>query len=189
MRRAIAGLLLIALSAVAQEEKKSAEEAMIDFYVEAARPVEEHKRLAELVGPWKVTTRLWFDPAGAPKVASGTGTGKMILGGRFLSLEADVKGDLPSQSLSILGFDRRTNEYTLVGYDTLGTYYITAAGKYDPAEKGVVLRGSYAQPPTNEQVQYRFVWTASSPKEHLLTLYFLTGGKDVRVAETRFARE
>ena len=188
MRRVVLALMLAALPLAAQE-KKSAEQAMIDFYVDAAKPVAEHERLAALSGPWKVTTKLWFDPAGEPKVAKGTGKGKMILGGRFLSFEADVKGDLGSQSLSIFGFDRRTGEYTMVGYDTLGTYYITAAGKYEPAEKAVVLRGSYAQPPTGENVSYRFVWTTPAPKEHVLTLYFLTGGKDVRVAETTFAKD
>ncbi len=190
MKRMIVGVLLIAMSATAQDaaKKKAEEEAVMAFYIESAKPVAEHTRLAELTGPWKVTTRLWFGD-GEPQIASGTGTGTMILGGRFLELTADVKGGaMMQESLTIFGFDRRTSEYTMVGFDTLGTYYITAAGKHDDARKGIVLRGSYAQPPNMQQQAYHFVWTKPSEKEHLLTLYFTMDGKDVRVAETRMTR-
>lgn len=144
MKRMLAVLFIIAASVAAQETKKSEAEAMMDYYIDAAKPVEEHKRLAELTGPWKVTTRLWFEPAGEPQVASGTGTGRAILGGRFVVIDADVKGAMGTESMTIFGFDRRTNDYTMIGLDTLGTYWISAAGKYDGARKGVILDGSYA---------------------------------------------
>jgi hypothetical protein len=186
----IVGLLLIAMSAGAQDaaKKKADEDATMAYYVDAAKTVVEHARIAELSGPWKVTTKLWFDPSGEPQTSSGTGSGKLILGGRFLEMTTDTKGAFDSESLTIYGFDRRTSEYTMVGFDTLGTYSITAAGKHDEAQKGVVLQGSYAQPPNMQQQKYHFVWTKPSDKEHLFTLYFAIDGKDVRVAETRFTR-
>lgn len=193
-KRMIAGLLLIALtsamSALAQDDaakKKAEEDAMMAYYVESAKPVAEHARLAELTGPWKVTTKLWFG-SGEPQTVTGTGSGRLILGGRFVELLADTKGAFDQEALTIFGFDRRTSDYTMVGFDTLGTYYITAAGKYDEAQKGVVLHGSYAQPPNLQQQKYHFVWTRPSEKEHVMTLYFAMDGKDVRVAETRFVR-
>lgn len=182
MKTMLMVLLLCASPLAAQEA--------LDFYIENARPVAEHKRLAQLVGPWKVTTKLWFDPAEEPKTATGKGTGKMILGGRFLQLDTSVKGGgIDSEALTIFGFDRRTSEFTLIGFDTLGTYYITAAGKPDETRNGIVLAGSYLQPPSNTEQKYSFVWTTPSEREHLLILYFVIGGKDVRVAETRLVRE
>jgi hypothetical protein len=190
MKRIIVALLFATVAVAQEKEKpKSATEQMMDFYIESAKPVAEHERLSALTGPWKVTTTLWFDPAGEPQRSAGTATGKMILGGRFLQIDADTKGAFGSESLTIIGFDRRTSEYTLVGFDTLGTYWISAAGKYDQAEKGVVLAGSYAQPPSGQMQAYRFVWTTPHEREHLLTLYFAMGGKDVRVAETRYTRK
>lgn len=41
-------------------------------------------------------------------------------------------GEPTVEVLSIYGFDRRTNEYTVVGFDTMGTYYVTAAGTREP---------------------------------------------------------
>jgi hypothetical protein len=179
-------LFVLAMPALAQEApKKPSDEEMLAYYIETARPVEQHQRLVDLAGDWNVTTKLWFDPAGQPKVATGKGKGKMILGGRFVSVETDLGGDLPSQALTIFGFDRRTNEYTLVGFDTLGTYYIDAAGKTEGGK--VVLNGSYAQPPAGNLQKYRFVWTRSAGGE-LLTLYFDMAGKDVKVAETILTR-
>lgn len=188
MKRMLTALLILALAvpALAQDaKKKTAEEEMMEYYIETAKPVAQHQRLADLTGDWNVTTKLWFDPAGQPKVATGKGKGRLILGGRFAVVETDLGGELPSQSMTIFGFDRRTDEYTLVGLDTLGTYWIDAAGK--AAGEKIVLDGSYAQPPKNEQQKYRFVWTRSANGE-LMTLYFLTGGQDVKVAETAFTR-
>lgn len=189
MKRVLIALLLCTSAALAQENKQSQADAVMAGYIEAAKPVAEHRRLMELVGPWKVTTTLWFDPAAAPQVSAGSGTGRMILGGRFLQLDTTVSGAIPADHLTIFGFDRRTNDYTLVGFDTLGTYYITAAGKHDEARNGIVFHGSYLQPPAGTEQKYHFVWQTLSSREHVLTLYFAIGGKDVRVAETRLERK
>jgi Protein of unknown function (DUF1579) len=180
MKRAWLVLLLVALPLSADDP--------LDFYVENAKPVAEHKTIAELAGPWKVTTTLWFDPNGAPKVGKGEGAGRIILGGRFVELDTKVSGDFPSHSIHIFGFDRRTSEFTLIGLDDLATYSITAAGKRDAAKNAIVLDGSYKQPQDGKDQSYRFVWTRPAANEHLLTLYFIVGGKDVRVAETRLVR-
>lgn len=129
--------------------------------------------------------KLWFNPAEPPRVASGTATGRFILGGRFLQLDSRVKGGgIGADSVTIFGFDRRTNDYTMIGLDTLGTYYITAAGKYDDAAKGIVLDGSYAMPPSGHDQKYRFTWRDDLSDEHVLLLHFdVPGGKPMLVAE------
>jgi hypothetical protein len=189
MKKLLVILVLTALTVTAQEaeKKKSEGEAMMEYYIEQAKPVDDHKRLAELAGPWKVTSTMWFGDMTTN--SSGTASGKMILGGRFLELGANMKGELDAEFLTLMGFDRRTGEYTMIGLDTVGTYYITAAGKYDAAKKAITLHGSYAQPPSGAMQTYYFVWTNPNPREHLMTLYFTTDGKDVRVAETKYTRD
>lgn len=188
MKKLLVALVLTALTVSAQEApKKSEAEAMMEYYIEQAKPVKEHDRLAALAGPWKIASTLWFGDT--PTTSTGTASGQMILGGRFLELDARIAGELSGEMLTLMGFDRRTSEYTMIGLDTLGTYYITAAGKYDEAKKAVVLQGSYAQPPSGEMQKYSFVWTNPTPREHVMNLYFTIGGKDVRVAETRYTRE
>jgi Protein of unknown function (DUF1579) len=164
-------------------------DAMLAAYDAASKPVAAHKRLLELTGNWKMEVRLWFDPSQPPQVYPGTATGKMILGGRFLRMSAMSKGKLPVESLGIWGFDTRTSEYTMTGYDTMSTYSISAAGKYDPARKAIVLEGSFLQPPENLPQKYRFLLTSSKSNERLLTLLFLMpNGKELKVAETCYTR-
>ena len=191
MKRFALVLLMAATAVTAQDTtKKSATDAMMEMYVELAKPVDSHARLSALAGRWNMTTRLWFDPKDEPRVATGTATGKMILGGRFLQLDATVKGGgIDSDSLTILGFDRRTSDYTMIGLDTLGTYYITAAGKHDDGKKTMTLSGSYAQPPTGQEQKYRFALKQVSADEHVWDLFFaMPDGKEMLVAQTTLRR-
>jgi len=188
MKKLLVALILTALTVSAQDPpKKSEADAMMEYYIDQAKPVKEHERVAALAGPWKTTSTFWF--GGDAMTSSGSGSGQMILGGRFLKLDAHTTGQYSTEYLTMLGYDRRTGEYTMVGFDTLGTYYITAAGKYDEAKKAVVLHGSYLQPPANQEQKYYFVWTTPNPREHVMNLYFTMGGKDVRIAETKYTRE
>jgi hypothetical protein len=179
-------LVIVALCSATAAYGQSADDVM-SMYREMARPVAGHDKLKTLAGKWTVTTKAWFGPDTPPKTATGTGTGRMILGDRFLQLDTSVKGAMGGDAMTVMGFDRRTDDYTMVGFDTLGTYFITAAGK--AGEGGIVLAGTYLQPPTNREQKYRFVWTSPSAAEHQLTLYFATpDGKEMLVAQTTLTR-
>jgi hypothetical protein len=190
-------ILVMALSVVAaraaEAPKKQAPlpspDAMLAAYDAASKPVAAHKKLLELTGSWTMEVKLWLDPSQPPQIYPGAATGRMILGGRFLQMSAMAKGKLPVESLGIWGFDTRTSQYTMTGYDTMGTYSISAAGKYDPAKKAIVLEGSYLAPPENLPQKYRFLLTSPKSNERLLTLLFLMpNGTEVKVAETRYTR-
>ena len=189
MKHLIVVLLAVAaaLVAFAEEPKKPSSDEMMAMYMDMAKPVAGHDRLRSLAGRWNMTLKLWMDPSEPPQEFAGTAAGKMVLGGRFLQLDGKTTGNLESESLTLMGFDRRTDDYTLVGYDTLGTYYITAAGK--PGTEGVVLHGSYLQPPHGGEQKYRFVWKSPSADSHTMELFFvMPDGKEVRVAETVYRR-
>jgi hypothetical protein len=108
----------------------------------------EHKVLAALEGRWSldIAYNMGGPQAGSMK-AKGTATNRMILGGRFLSCEGASDnpagpgfGDSRLEYLTLYGFDRRTKEYTTVGFDTMGTYWVSAAGPMT-ADKTIVMSG------------------------------------------------
>jgi len=108
--------------------------------LEEMRPTTEHQELAKLAGRWN--QEVTWSMGGPPVKATGIVTNRMILGGRFLVSEGTSNnpigfGDTTIELMTIYGFDRRTRDYTIVGYDSFGTYYVTAAGKKTPA--GLVL--------------------------------------------------
>lgn len=175
-------ILVIATSAVAQQQGSVDE--MMASYAEMSKPVPEHRRLEARAGKLDVTTKLWLDPTRPPVVFRGSGEAKMILGGRFLQVTTKLHGKTSAEALQLFGFDTRTNEYTLTGFDTLGTYAISAAGKYDETQNAMILAGSYLEPPTNEERKYRFVM-----KGDVFSLYFaMPDGKEMLVAETTYRK-
>lgn len=132
-----AAFTLVAASAVAQTQPTPEQLAAM---TEQMRPTTEHRELAQLVGRWN--QEVTWTMGGPPVKATGIVTNRMVLGGRFLMSAGSAKntlgfGDPTVELLTIYGFDRRTGDYTIVGYDTFGTYYVTAAGKKTPA--GMVL--------------------------------------------------
>lgn len=138
----LVGLLWSAIPAAAQT--RPSPEA-IQKMLEPMKPVAEHQELAALAGRW--TQEVTYSMGGPPMKSSGTVTNRMILGGRFLISEGSSAnpagpgiGDPTLETMSIYGFDRRTKEFTIVHLDTMGTYYVTAAGnKNEP--RTVVMRG------------------------------------------------
>ena len=124
------------------EQKKAMQQAML----EKMQPAAEHKTLAALEGKWSMDV-LYRMGDGPTMKARGVATNRMILGGRFLESRATSNnpagsgpGDPNVESLTIYGFDRRTGDYTIVGFDTMGTYWVSAAGKMAEG-KSIVMSG------------------------------------------------
>jgi hypothetical protein len=132
------------LSAQQQPPKPTPEQ--IQAMLAEMGPAPEHRVLASLEGKW--TLDITYNMGGPkPMKARGTATSRMILGGRFLMSEgvsdnpagADV-GGAKVEMVTIYGFDRRTKEYTTIGLDTMGTYWVTAAGLMK-SDKTIVMAG------------------------------------------------
>lgn len=121
----------------------STEQAKLMEYMQLAQPGPEHAELAKLEGTWDLEVSYWMKPGTEATVMNATGTNKLILGGRFLEMSSDGSFmGMPFQSMYILGFDRRNNEYIASGYDTQGTYSIHASGKKLEDGKTIRVSGS-----------------------------------------------
>lgn len=168
-----------------EEMQKMQEQAMAEM-----APVKEHERLAGLAGSWKM--KVSFNPEpGAPKITSeGKAEAKMVLGGRFLKLESsgEMMG-IPVESLTMFGFDRRFGKYTLVGYDTMGTYYVEAAGAFDEATSSMTLSGTNYETTLKQDLPFRFVVKLVGSDEWHQTLVFdMPGMGEMTVVEIVYTR-
>lgn len=112
--------------------------------MEQGQPGAPHRELAALEGRW--TQDVTYNTGAKPVKGRGTTTNRMILGGRFLvsehtsTIAAGAMGDVTMEAMSIYGFDRRTNEHTIIELDTMGTYWVTAAGAARE-DKSIVMSG------------------------------------------------
>ena len=181
----LATLGAVAGSLAAQEPPDSAQVAQAALLAELATPGPEHRRLAGLEGAWDVEVRIPSAGTSAP----GRATNRMILGGRFLTTRVTATiGGVATESLTIIGFDRGPGVYTAVGFDTFGTFYVTAAGPWDAERNRVVMRGAYDDPVTGHQHDYEFLLTFDSPDHFTWTVVFLEGGQRMPVAEVDYRR-
>jgi len=141
---------------VAMDSAKQAE--MMAMFMQMAQPGEEHKKLEPLAGTWDVEIKMWSQPGAEPMLFKGRGTSRMILGSRFLeSRSTSGEGEMYTEALTILGYDKRHKKYTSVGYDTWGTYYVAATGEYDPKTNSVVMGGEDYDPTTKFTQKWDFV--------------------------------
>ncbi|MBI4881988.1 MAG: DUF1579 domain-containing protein [Planctomycetes bacterium] len=140
--------------------------------MELAQPGEEHELLATLAGEWEMSYSMWMEPGGEAMQSRGEGTARMILGGRFLELQSTgLMMGMKTESLQILGFDRRHGEFTAVGFDTMGTYYVTARGAASPDAKFISMSGTDEDPQLGRQV-YRFEIEIKSADEYVFSVVF-----------------
>jgi hypothetical protein len=134
-----AAALGFAQPALAQDLDPAELEALMTRSMELAEPGPEHERLAAMVGEWDVQLTMWAERGAEPVVLEATAEAHLILGGRFLMQTTTIpEGYFAAESISILGFDRRSEEFTLLGLDTGGTYWVSAQGPLVSANEAVL---------------------------------------------------
>lgn len=183
-------LCALALAAPAQEPKKQSDaEKQMAAEMAMGEPAPEHARLAALEGKWNVTARWWPAPGKQPMEFGGTAVNHMILGGRFLESRTVTKSDATYESLAVFGFDRRKGEYTMVGFDSMGTYSITAAGVWDEKTSSIALSGAEAEPGAKSAMRYRMRIRAVTKDEYRMTMsFFLPDGTEWTAVESIYTR-
>jgi hypothetical protein len=180
--RTMLPLLLVLACPLAAQRPDSAQIARI---MAMAQPGPEHQRLAALAGAWDVS----FTSSMPGMAFTAVAHNDLILGGRFLSSRIGDEADgMGFKALTILGFDRGPGVYTAVGFDTLGTFYVTGAGPWDEANKRAVLAGSYDDPVTGHAHVYEFVWTVHSNDHYTWAIVFIEGDQRMTVMEGDYRR-
>jgi len=177
---AVAAALLVTLPALAEEESvprqatpDPSEAERMALMMELGKPGPEHEMLASLAGTWQETVKMWAAPGMEPMTASGRCTNRMILGGRFLRSECRSEdGPIRVESLILYGFDRRRGEYTMVGYDTMGTYYITADGPWDEEREAIVMSGEDEDPVAGFVQRYDLVLRPDGDDRYITEVIF-----------------
>jgi hypothetical protein len=153
---------MLAGAALVQDEDqppRSAAEVQ-RLMLEAAQPGAEHELIARYCGDFDEEITFWMQPGAQPLKLKGSSEHEMVLGGRFrLSRAASEFMGSRTESMSMLGFDRRHEEFTLVSFDTAGTYWVSAQGPYDAETRTARMHGTDDDPIGGVVQDYDFVMT------------------------------
>jgi hypothetical protein len=188
-----AGVLLPAAAAAQEMPSPERVQELMALSMELAEPGPEHARFADMVGSWDMAMTMWPQPGADPIEVAGTAESELRLGGRYLFTSTTIPtGFFAGESLSILGFDRRSEQYTLIGLDTVGTYWVTAQGPMGDDGRAV-LSGEDFDPVFDGTQLYDFVLSWPDDDTFVSELIFKdefhTGGGEpfrmLRIVSTR----
>ena len=118
---------------------------MMKQMMELAKLNENHKLLAEFVGNWTYTVKMWMAPGAPPSESKGTAVSKAIMDGRYFVTEntgtfkmpgADGKmKEMNFKGIATDGYDNAKKKFVSSWVDSMGTGIYLMEGSYDAASK------------------------------------------------------
>jgi len=168
----------------------SAQEMNMEEAMKLATPGPQHKLLNDMVG--KFTQKIKFNYApGQSMEGDGAGTTESIIGGRFIQIKSvgKVMG-METEVMTIMGYDRRKNKYTLFSIDGMGTYSVSAEGDYDEATKLMTLKGTEEDPTMKMKMDFKFIFDLSNSNERKMDIVFINpDGSENKMVEVIYTKE
>lgn len=161
--------------------------------MEAGIPGEMHAWLAEGVGVWEGTSKMWMGPDTEPVVSECTSTVTTMLDGRFIQCEiaGDMPGMGPFNGFGVYGFDNVSQQFQSTWMDNCGTGMMTGTGELSSDKKTLTWTFTYNCPMTKKPTIMREVERRTSKDSMTLEMYGTPphGGKEYKMMEITFTRK
>ena len=188
-----AALLLLVAPAFGQrasEEMTPDEQAMMEAYMMAGTPGEQHKVLASQVGEYTTVARSWSAPDAPPVEEKGTATRTMILDGRVMveTYHGTMMG-APFTGQAMTGYDNVSGKYWATWIDSMSTGIMMMQGTCD-TDMACTFTGTYNDPITKGPVQMTMSSRWTSPTTEVMEM---TGpgpdGKETKMMELTYKKQ
>jgi len=166
-----AALLFLAAPAVAQDPEMSPEAAAeMAAWQAYMTPGEQHQELAQGAGEWNHELTFWMEPEAPPQQATSTSTTASVLGGRYLVEEmSGTMMGMPFEGRGTYGYDNAKDQYFMSWIDNMGTGVMMGWGTAEGDK--VTYTGTFVDPATGEDKQFRTVVTEVDPDHMIMEMY------------------
>lgn len=173
---------------------------MMAQMMELAKPGENHKLLADLVGTWNYTVKMWMspDPDAKPTESKGVAVRKAAMDGRYFIVDVTGKMQMPGKDgkpkemtfkgMGTDGYDNVKKKFVSSWIDNMGTGIMNAEGTYDPAAKAFTYTSEYEQIP-GMVTKIREVIKITDKDHHTFEWYEDHGGKETKTMEINYTRK
>jgi len=130
MTIAAAGLALLAggwMSVQPEGMEMPDMDQMMAMFEAASKPdADQHAMLKKMAGDWTITAKFKMDPNSPPEVSKGTSKNTLVLGGRQLMAEVDMKMMFMGEEreftgVGMMGYNKSTKEFENIWTDTMST--------------------------------------------------------------------
>lgn len=153
-----------------------------------AAPGPEHKALAESVGTWTTTSKMWMEPGKPPMESTGSEEVKSVLGGRFFTMHftGNMMGK-PFEGMGMEGYDNTKKKYVMTWADSMGTMIIYAEGTGDAKQR--TFTGEETMP-NGQKRPFKWVVKADSKDKHTMEMWAPgPDGKEAKEMEIVYTRK
>jgi hypothetical protein len=173
---------------------------MMTQMMELSKLNENHKLLANLVGTWGYTVKMWMnpDPNAKPEQSKGTAVRKSMMDGRFFVVDVTGKMEMPGadgkkkemtfKGMGIDGYDNVKKKFVGTWMDNMGTGVMMSEGDYDPATKTFTYASEYEAIP-GMKTKIREVVKIVDKDHHTFEWYEDRGGKEAKTMEISYTRK
>lgn len=156
---------------------------------EASLASGRHRQLAQMVGDWEGSFRLWFTPDELACEAPQRGRIRSALGGRFLIHEYESRyNDEPIEGVVMYGYHLDDERWESAWVESFGTgtsiMFSTGTGASGPD-----MQGTYGDGQGGPRWGWRTTLEQPDPDTLLITMFNISPqGEEARAVETRYAR-
>jgi hypothetical protein len=175
----VAGVCFVGSFSIA-DDKKPADAAaggmdpkMMEAWMKASTPGEQHKHLAQMVGQFKYVSKWRMDPKAPWDESQGTYDGEMILGGRFLAY--NVSGPMMGETfegMGCLGYDNIQGKYVSGWIDNMTTSMMYMMGSGSADGKTITLEGDMPDMMNpGKTCHHKIVYTIKSNDEFTMQMW------------------
>lgn len=168
-------------------------EADMQACIAAGTPGPEHQKLAQCVGVWQGTNKMWMAPDTQPAEGTVKTNITTIMDGRFVKCE--VSGECPTMGpfsgLGIYGFDNVTKTYQATWIDNMGTTQMTGKGEASTDGKTITWTYHYTCPVSKKPTTMREVHTKTGADTEKMEIFGVEpkSGKEFKMMEASLTRK
>jgi len=168
------------------------QQEMMQKFMAAGTPGENHKLLASRVGKWNGAGKMWWTPDSPPEESNFTADVTSLFDGRYFT--ESVEGSMPEGGTflgkSCFGYDNVTKKFFWVWIDNMSTGKMDAEGTYNPSTKTFTYTTEGACPLAEKVVKGRTIEKWIDNDHFVMEMYgpWYKTGKEYKSMEITFTR-
>lgn len=157
------------------------------------KPTPEHERLAQHVGTWDATVKMWaHGPSSEPDESKGVEVVKLMPGGLWQLSEFHGKvGDMPFHGTGQTGYDPKKGKYIGTWVDSMSPEISMMEGDFDSKTETMTMTMKGTDPHSGKPYEARLT-SVNKDKDHRVFTMSMktdqTGGEFSKIMEISYVR-